>query len=130
MRKLRKQIRDAIMELKSSLSLVLLHAVIHQVGIAVKSKIKCIKSRHEKKLDKFRQRQLKLYRNNSRYYIKNITHNFSSYVLSSNEELALVDGLEQQNTGKLNKHTIKIEFEVFIKVYQRRYHIFQKTILV
>ena len=96
MRKLRKQIRDAIMELKSSLSLVLLHAVIHQVGIAVKSKIKCIKSRHEKKLDKFRQRQLKLYRNNSRYYIKNITHNFSSYVLSSNEELALVDGLEQQ----------------------------------
>ena len=96
MRKLRKQIRDAIMELKSSLSLVLLHAEIHQVGIAVKSKIKCIKSRHEKKLDKFRQRQLKLYRNNSRYYIKNITHNFSSYVLSSNEELALVDGLEQQ----------------------------------
>ena len=96
MRKLRKQIRDAIMELKSSLSLVLFHAVIHQVGIAVKSKIKCIKSRYEKKLDKFRQRQLKLYRNNSRYYIKNITHNFSSYVLSSNEELALVYGLEQQ----------------------------------
>ena len=96
MRKLRKKIRDAIMELKSSLSLVLFHAVIHQVGIAVKSKIKCIKSRYEKKLDKFRQRQLKLYRNNSRYYIKNITHNFSSYVLSSNEELALVYGLEQQ----------------------------------
>ena len=53
MRKLPKQIRDLIIELKSSLRLVLFHAVIHQVGIAVKSKIKCIKSRHEKKLDKF-----------------------------------------------------------------------------
>ena len=60
MRKLRKQIRDVIIEVKSSFSLVLFHTVIHQVGIAVKSKIKCIKSRHEKKLDKFCQRQLKL----------------------------------------------------------------------
>ena len=69
MRKLCKQIRDVIIELKSSLSLELFHTVIHQVGIAVKSKIKCIKSRHEKKLDKFRQRQLKLHRNDSRYSI-------------------------------------------------------------
>ena len=75
-RKFRKQVRDVIIELKSSLSLVLFHTVIHQVGIAVKSKIKCIKSRHEKKLDKFRQRQSKLYRNDSRYYIKNTIHNF------------------------------------------------------
>ena len=56
MRKLRKQIKDVIIELKSLLSLVLLHSAIHQVGIAVKSKIKCIKSRHERKLDKFCQR--------------------------------------------------------------------------
>ena len=40
MRKLRKQIKDVIIELKSLLSLVLLHSAIHQVGIAVKSKIK------------------------------------------------------------------------------------------
>ena len=53
MRKLRKQIKDVIIELKSLLSLVLLHSAIHQVGIAVKSKIKCIKSRHERKRDKF-----------------------------------------------------------------------------
>ena len=84
-RKLRKQIRDVIIELQSSLSFVLFHMVIHQVRIVVKSKIKCIKSRHEKKLEKFRQRQSKLYRNDSRNYIKNTVHNFSSYVLSSNE---------------------------------------------
>ena len=42
MRKLGKQIRDVTIELKSSLSLVLFHTVIHQVGLAVKSKIKCI----------------------------------------------------------------------------------------
>ena len=40
MRKLRKQIKDVIIELKSLLSLVLLHSAIHQFGIAVKSKIK------------------------------------------------------------------------------------------
>ena len=56
MRKLRKQIKDVIIELKSLLSLVLLHSAIHQVRIAVKSQIKCIKSRHERKLDKFCQR--------------------------------------------------------------------------
>ena len=67
MRKLRKQIRDVTIELKSSLSLVLFHTVIRQVGLPVKSKIKCIKSCHENKLDKFRQRQLNLYRNDSRY---------------------------------------------------------------
>ena len=87
--------------------------VIHQVEIAVESKIKCIKSRHEKKLDKFRQRQLGLYRNAPRYYIKNTAHNFSSYVLSSNEELALAYRLEQHIPVKLNKHTIKTGFEVF-----------------
>ena len=57
MRKLRKQIKDVVIELKSLLSLELLHSAIHQVGIAVKSKIKCIKSRHERKLGKFCQRR-------------------------------------------------------------------------
>ena len=102
MRKLGKQIRDVTIELKSSLSLVLFHTVIHQVGLAVKSKIKCINpppSPHEKKLDKFCQRQLKLYINDSRYYINNTVHNFLSYILSSREELGLLYGLEQ-HTGK------------------------------
>ena len=117
LRKLPKQIRDVIIELKSSVSLVLFHLVIHQVPTAVKSKIKCIKFRHEKKLDQFRQRQLKLYRNDFRHYIKNTIHKFSSYVRSSNEVLALAYGLEQYIPVKLKKHTIKTEFEVFIKVY-------------
>ena len=88
-------------------------SILHQVGAAVKSKIKGIKSRHEKKLDKLGQRQLKLYRNDSRYYVKNAAHNFSSYVLLNNEELALAYGLEQHIPVKLNKHTVKTEFEVF-----------------
>ena len=37
----------------SSISLALSHTVIHKAGITVKSKIKCIDSRHEEKLDKF-----------------------------------------------------------------------------
>ena len=68
---------------------------------------------HEKKLDKFCQRQLKLYINDSRYYINNTVHNFLSYILSSREELGLVYGLEQHIPVKRNKHTIKTEFEVF-----------------
>ena len=77
-KKLCKQIRDVIIALKSSLSLVLFHTVINQVGIAVKNKIKYIKSHHEKKLDKFGQRQLKLHRVDSWYYIENTAYNFSS----------------------------------------------------
>ena len=127
-RKFRKQVRVVIIELKSSLSLVLFHTVIHQVGIAVKSKIKCIKSRHEKKLDKFLQRQSKLYRNDSRYYFKNTVHKFSSCVLSSNEELALAYCLEQHIPIKLNKHTNKTEFQAFHESLVK--NIFQKMILV
>ena len=56
---------------------------------------------------------LQLYRNDYWYYFKNTVHNFSLYVLSSNAELALAYGLEQNILVKLNKHTIKTEFEVF-----------------
>ena len=48
-RNLHKQIRIVIIELKSSYSLVLFHAVIHQDRITVKTEIKCIKFRYEKK---------------------------------------------------------------------------------
>ena len=93
----------------SSLSLVLFHTVIHKAGIAVKRKIRCIKSRHEKKIHKFRQRQSKMYRNDSRYYIKNTAHDFSPYVLSSNEELALANGLEQNIQVKLGSLESSLE---------------------
>ena len=68
--------------------------------------------------------QLKIYRNDSQYYIKNTAHDFSSHELSSNEKLALPYDLEQHIPLKLNKHTIKTEFEV------RVCGTFQKAILV
>ena len=45
--------------------------------------------------------------------MKNTVHNLSSYVGSSNKELALAYGVEQHIPVKLNKHRIKTEIEVF-----------------
>ena len=49
-RKIKKQIRAIKINLKSSLTLILYHTLLHQINIAVKSKVKAIMTRHTKKL--------------------------------------------------------------------------------
>ena len=47
-RKLRKSIRSITVLLSTSLSVIVYNALLHQINIAVKSRIKVIKLRHEK----------------------------------------------------------------------------------
>lgn len=46
-------------------------------------------------------------------FVKSTVYNLSSYILSQDEEIALVYGLEQNIPVKLNKHVIKTEFDLF-----------------
>ena len=49
-RKLKKEIKKICIELKMNLSLIILNTVLHQIRVAVKSRLKNISKRHENKL--------------------------------------------------------------------------------
>ena len=53
-RKLKKDFREINISLKSSVNIILYNVVIYQINIAIKSKVKPISKRHQKKLIKFR----------------------------------------------------------------------------
>ena len=54
--------------------------------------------------------------------VKQVIHNFSSYVLSRDEEIALSYGLDQHIPSNLSKSDIEVELEQF-------YHVLLKYIL-
>ena len=73
--------------LKSSLGLILFNAVVHQVEVAIKSRLIGIKKKHEKKLFNLRRKNVNV--KDSPVFTKQITYTFSSYNLSRDEELTL-----------------------------------------
>ena len=114
-RKLRKSIRSINVLLSTSLSVIIYNAVLQQINIAVKSRIKAIKLRHGKKL-----RNLKLKQETTNYvderkrsYIKHTVHNFSSYVLSNEEYTGLSFGLDHHIPTKSKDVATEVEFEQF-----------------
>ena len=85
--------------------------------MTIRSCLLSIKKRHHKKINNPR--------NNKRNYntvadtpqlTRNTIHNFSSYILPRDEELALMSGLDQHIPNHLRSNAIKTEFELF---YQR-----------
>ena len=77
--KLKKDFREININLKSSQNVFLYNAVIHQVNIAIKSMVKSISRRHQKKLIKSRNRQTTPEKISENKYMKHTIHNFSSY---------------------------------------------------
>ena len=90
--------------MKSTLSVIFLNTVTHQVEVTIRSCLLSIKKRHHKIINNPR--------NNKRNYntvgdtpqlTRNTIHNFSSYILPHDEELALMSGLDQH----IPNHQIK-----------------------
>ena len=88
-RKLRKDIRSINMLISTSLSVIVYNALLHQINIAVKSRIKVIKLRHGRKLHnlKLKQETTNYVDERKQSYIKHTVHNFSFYVMSCNTPL-------------------------------------------
>ena len=71
-----------------------------------------MKKRNEKKLKKLRKLQQNYVNTKTKQHpVRQIIHNFSSYVLSHEEEIALLHGLDQHIPSNLNKTDIEAEFE-------------------
>ena len=88
-RKLRKDIWSINVLLSTSLSVIVYNALLHQINIAVKSRIKVIKLRHGRKLHnlKLKQETTNYVDERKQSYIKHTVHNFSFYVMSCNTPL-------------------------------------------
>ena len=100
--KLKKDFREINISLKSSLNIILYNAVFHQINIAIKSKVKSISRRHQKKLIKFRNRQTKTEKISKNNYMEHTVYNLSSYQLSEEEYKALLYGLDYHVPSKTN----------------------------
>ena len=87
--KLREEIKNFVVQLKNELELMLYNTLKHQINKTIGSRRIAISSCHKKKLEKFRERQLKLKQQNEEKIKRQIIHNFSSYVLSHEECIAL-----------------------------------------
>ena len=77
-RKLKKEIKKIYIELKKNLSLIILNTVLHQIRVAIESRLKNISKRHENKLFNLRKQQQINQRSNEKVnnYIKSYAHNF------------------------------------------------------
>ena len=125
-RKIKKAIRDTKIKLKSSLTLIIYNTLLHQINIAVKSKVKAITSRHTKKLINLRDKRSDYNNKFNNYtctFIKATVHNMSSYNLTQEEYDALAFGLDHHIPTRTNKNIIDTEFELY---YQSIYVILTK----
>ena len=113
--KLRKNIRTINVLLSTSLSVIVYNALLHQINIAVKSRMKVIKLRHGKKLynRNLKQETTNYVDERKRSYIKHTVDNFSSYVLSNEEYTALSFGLDHHIPTKSKNVAIEVEIEQF-----------------
>ena len=111
--KLTQEIKALSTQLKIALPMLVYTTLLHQINIAVKSRIKLITKRHEKKLSKFRKRQQKSDIKNPIQVSKNSMHNFSSYTLSDDEIMVLNYGLDQHIPYTVNYNSINTEFKLF-----------------
>ena len=89
-KKISKELRSISVNLRTALGLILFNAIIKKTNVVVKSRIKPISYRHEKKLNNLRELQQNYVNTKTKQNpLRQIIHNFSSYVLSRDEEIAL-----------------------------------------
>ena len=83
-------------DISLKITVIVYNALLHQINIAVKSRINVIKLRHRKKLHnlKLKQETTSSVDEREQSYIKHTIHNFSSYIMSNEEYTALSFGLD------------------------------------
>ena len=109
---LKKEIKSISIQLKMSLSMIIYSVLLNKINIAIRSRMKVIKLRHNKKICSLRKKHGidKLSYNK---LSKNIIHNFSTYDLTKDEIQALSYGLDQHVPSNPERYKINTDFEYF-----------------
>ena len=110
-RKTKKGLRSISANLRTTFNEIK-KKVIKKKNVAMKSTIKAITCRDEKRLCNLGKLQQHYVNTKSKQHpAKQIIHTFRSYVLLPDEEIALSHGLNQQISSTLNKIDIDSEFK-------------------
>ena len=112
-KKLMKKTKARSAQLKVALPTLVYRTLLHRIDVAVKSMIKSIGKRHEKKLSKFRKHQQKNDIKRRIQVNKNTIYNFYSHSLSYDAFMVLKYGLDQHIPYTMNYNSIDAEFELF-----------------
>ena len=112
-RNLKKDIKAISYLLQRLLSTLAHTTVLHQINMAIRSRVKSIVKRHKRKLIKFRRQYHTQSDTRHMKVNKHFIHNFSSYVLSPEEIIALSFGLDQHIPYNIDHNSINTEFELF-----------------
>ena len=116
---IRRELVHKVNQLKNSIGYISFCTLNKVVNKTINGKEKGWSTTHKNKLSK-------LFEENNPYQKKelrpkNIVHNFSSYILSAEEEHVLSYGLDHQISVKMNKNAIKTEFEAFYCHLQKQF---------
>ena len=109
---LRKEIKSLSIQLKMSLSLMVYSVLLHRIDIAIKSRVKVIKFRHNKKICNLRRRS-NIDKLSKTRPPKKVIHNFSSHDLTEEEIQALSHGLDKHIPSNPDRYKINTNFEYF-----------------
>ena len=115
-KKIRKKIRELNISLKTSLNITLYNCIIHQVNAALKSKLRSINKRHNKKPIKFCVKGTNDFKGEDviqTNYIKHTVQNFPRYALSDEEYNALSYGLDHYVPSTSSYNAINTKFALF-----------------
>ena len=115
-RKIKKQICDIKFQLKSSLTLILYNILLHQIYLAVKSRVKAITTRHLNKLRSLCNKISTYSKNvNRTSFIKSTVY----YTLTEGEYIALAFVPDHHIPARTNKNIIDTEFELYFQRINR-----------
>ena len=88
-------------------------ALMYKYTKSISSRREKLAEKHQNKLNELERTKSNLSFRKNRTFISNTIHNLSSYELTTDEKLALSNGLEQHIPSQLNKNDIQTEFECF-----------------
>ena len=108
----RKDIESTTKLLHDNLNPLLKVALYYTINKSIKSYEKSIIAKHEKKINNLKRTSTRK-ETSTNTYVKETVHNFSSYVLSSDERIALSYTLDQHIPTSNNSISIHSEFERF-----------------
>ena len=129
---LKKDIKAFVYQLRLLLPTLLHTAVLHQINLAIRSRLKSIVKSYECKLIKFKRAISYTIPRSDTSHVKvnkHIIHNFSSYVLSPEDITALSFELDYHIPSKVDKNSINTEFEpVYENLLPDNFHLPEHTL--
>ena len=111
-KKLLKEIKSLSIQLKISLSLMVYSVLLNRINIAIKSRVKVIKLRHNKMICNLC-KQHGIDKLSETKPPRNVIHNFSSHDLTEEEIQASSHGLDQHIPPNPERYKINTDFEYF-----------------